>query len=180
MPVSTATELSQDVEDVAVGMGLAVLAAAPARLTAVVGSCIGVTVYSPKLRLGMLSHVVLPHAKGRTAYPAKYADTAVDHMRSVLEGRGVPGREACGQNRRRRLHVRRRRLHADRRGQRASRRRRPGGRRHPHRRLATSAAPSDAASRSTLPPERSPWKASASDPEPFDPRSPSSWTKLYW
>ena len=77
------------IEDVAVGMGLAALAGAPTRLKAVVGSCIGVTVYSPKLRLGMLSHVVLPQAKGRTDYPAKYADTAVTHMQTVLESRGA-------------------------------------------------------------------------------------------
>jgi chemotaxis protein CheD len=80
-------------EDVTVGMGLAALAGAPVRLKAVVGSCIGVTVYSPRLRLGMLSHVVLPHAKGRTDYPAKYADTAVSHMQRVLESHGAqPGK----------------------------------------------------------------------------------------
>ena len=37
----------------------------------------------------MLSHVVLPQAKGRTDYPAKYADTAVTHMQTVLESRGA-------------------------------------------------------------------------------------------
>jgi chemotaxis protein CheD len=76
-------------EDVVVGMGLSALAGAPGRLTAVVGSCVGVTLYCPQLQLGMLSHVVLPQSKGRTAYPAKYADTAVAHMRQVLEGRGA-------------------------------------------------------------------------------------------
>jgi chemotaxis protein CheD len=78
-----------DIDNVPVRMGQAALAGAPTRLKAVVGSCIGVTVYSPNLRLGMLSHVVLPRAKGRTAYPAKYADTAVGHMRAVLESRGA-------------------------------------------------------------------------------------------
>ena len=76
-------------EDVAVGMGMAALAVAPACLTAIVGSCIGVTIYSPELRLGMLGHIVLPQAKGRTDYPGKYADTAVNHMQSVLESRGA-------------------------------------------------------------------------------------------
>ena len=77
------------VEDLAVGMGLAALAIAPTCLKAVVGSCIGVSMYSPELRLGMLSHVVLPQAKGRTDYPGKYADTAISHMQSVLAGRGA-------------------------------------------------------------------------------------------
>jgi chemotaxis protein CheD len=80
---------TSDIDDILVGMGMAALAGAPRRLRAVVGSCVGVTVYSPRLRLGMLSHVVLPHANGRTAYPAKYADTAVVHMRSALESRGA-------------------------------------------------------------------------------------------
>ncbi len=79
-----------EVEEVVVGMGLAAMAGAPCRLKAVVGSCIGLTVYFPQLRLGMLSHVVLPHAKGRAGYPAKYADTAVSHMQSMLESRGAP------------------------------------------------------------------------------------------
>ena len=79
-------------EDIAVGMGTAVLAAAPRRLTAILGSCIGVSVYCPKLQLGMLSHVVLPAAKGCAANPAKYADTAVAHMCSVLQSRGAASR----------------------------------------------------------------------------------------
>jgi len=87
---SVAEQDVSPVEDVAVGMGLAALAEAPTRLKAVVGSCIGVTIYCPKLRLGMLSHVVLPRAKDRTDYPAKYADTAVSHMQRVLESRGAP------------------------------------------------------------------------------------------
>lgn len=72
-----------------VGMGQAVCARDPARLTAILGSCIAVTLYAPKLRLGMLSHVVLPHASSSTAYPAKFADTAVPHMLSVLKEHGV-------------------------------------------------------------------------------------------
>lgn len=86
MPMPTTV---REAEDASVGMGMAIFARAPARLTAVVGSCIGVAIYSPRLRLGMLSHVVLPCAKGHTAYPAKYADTAVRHMRAMLESRGA-------------------------------------------------------------------------------------------
>jgi chemotaxis protein CheD len=89
MAILTATAPA---EDIAVGMGAAVLAATPHRLTAILGSCIGVSVYCPKLHLGMLSHVVLPSSKGCATHPAKYADTAVAHMCSVLESRGVPSR----------------------------------------------------------------------------------------
>jgi chemotaxis protein CheD len=70
--------------DVPVGMGMATMAVAPARLTAVVGSCLGVAIYCPGPRLGMLAHVVLPWAKGRAANPARYADTAIAHMSAML------------------------------------------------------------------------------------------------
>jgi chemotaxis protein CheD len=36
-----------------------------------------------------LSHVVLPHASGQTAHPAKFADTVVPFMVSSLRDRGV-------------------------------------------------------------------------------------------
>jgi chemotaxis protein CheD len=79
-------------DQAAVAMGQAAMAAEPAWLTTILGSCIAVTLYSPQLRMGMLSHVVLPKSTGPTAYPAKFADTAVPHMVSVLQGQGVrPG-----------------------------------------------------------------------------------------
>ena len=76
-------------EHASVGIGEAVVAAEPAWLTTILGSCIAVTLYSPRLRLGMLSHVVLPHSTGPTAYPAKFADTAVPYMLSTLQSRGA-------------------------------------------------------------------------------------------
>jgi chemotaxis protein CheD len=73
----------------AVGIGQAFVASDPAQLTTILGSCIAVTMYSPHRRLGMLSHIVLPHASGTTAYPAKFADTAVPYMLSTLKDHGV-------------------------------------------------------------------------------------------
>lgn len=72
-----------------VGIGQAVLASDPAWLTTILGSCIAVTLYSPRLRLGMLSHVVLPQSTGPTTYPAKFADTAITHMLTTLQGQGA-------------------------------------------------------------------------------------------
>ena len=80
-------------DDVAVGMGQAAFAREPTRLTTILGSCIAVTMYSPRRRLGMLSHVVLPQSKGSTSNPAKFADTAVPHMLSTLRSQGVEPRE---------------------------------------------------------------------------------------
>jgi chemotaxis protein CheD len=73
----------------AVGIGQSVIASEPARLTTILGSCIAVTMYSPIHRIGMLSHVVLPHSAGETKHPAKFADTAVPHMLAALKERGV-------------------------------------------------------------------------------------------
>jgi chemotaxis protein CheD len=76
----------------AVGIGQAIFATEPTQLTTILGSCIALAMYSPQHRLGMLSHVVLPHAAGPTSSPAKFADTAVPHMISTLRSHGVrPG-----------------------------------------------------------------------------------------
>jgi chemotaxis protein CheD len=70
-------------------MGQAVFAAAPSRLTTIVGSCVAVTLYAPRRRLGMLGHIVLPKSRGGADRPAKYADTAIPHMLSTLQREGV-------------------------------------------------------------------------------------------
>jgi chemotaxis protein CheD len=80
-------------DEVAVGMGQSALAREPTRLTTILGSCVAVTLYSPRRRQGMLSHVVLPQSKGSTSNPAKFADTAVPHMLSALKSQGVEPRE---------------------------------------------------------------------------------------
>jgi chemotaxis protein CheD len=78
--------------EVAVGMGQAVFAREPARLTTILGSCVAVTLYSPHRRLGVLGHVVLPQSNGSASNPAKFADTAVPHMLATLKSHGVePG-----------------------------------------------------------------------------------------
>lgn len=80
-------------DEIAVGMGQSLFAGEPARLTTILGSCVAVTLYSPRRQLGMLSHIVLPQSKGNIKNPAKFADTAVPHMLSTLESRGIQLRE---------------------------------------------------------------------------------------
>jgi len=88
-----ATTTRTTTDRIAVGIGQAAVASEPNQITTILGSCIAITMYAPQARLGMLSHVVLPRSTGATAYPAKFADTAVTHMISVLEGRGIPTRK---------------------------------------------------------------------------------------
>lgn len=62
------------------GMGQIAVGAAPDVITTVLGSCIGLALYHPRSRHGMLAHIVLPASSGRTTPPGKFADVAVPHM----------------------------------------------------------------------------------------------------
>jgi chemotaxis protein CheD len=70
-------------------MGQAMFAAESSRLTTIVGSCVAVTLYSPRRRLGVLGHIVLPKSRGGADHPAKYADTAIPHMLLMLRREGI-------------------------------------------------------------------------------------------
>ncbi len=73
-----------------VGMGQIAVAKAPAFLCSVLGSCVGLALYHPRLKFGAYAHIVLPKASGRGALPGKFADTAVPHMLAELSKEGVP------------------------------------------------------------------------------------------
>ena len=64
----------------AIGMGQLVVAAEPVRLTAILGSCVGVVLYHQRTRRAGLAHVVLPESSGNVANPGKFSDTAVLKM----------------------------------------------------------------------------------------------------
>ena len=75
-----------------VGMGQIVVAEAPTRIVTVLGSCVGVSLYYPRLRLGALGHIVLPRSNGTATNPGKFADTAIPHMLQLLAEHGAkPG-----------------------------------------------------------------------------------------
>jgi chemotaxis protein CheD len=73
-----------------VGMGQIAAGRAPERFKAVLGSCIGLVLYHPRLKAGAMAHVVLPDSSGRSGAPGKFADTAVPEMLRLLKGMGVP------------------------------------------------------------------------------------------
>ncbi len=81
------SEVAVAAETKTVGMGKVAVAGEHARLTAVLGSCIGVAVHHLRSRRGALAHVVLPDSDGRATAPGKFADTAVPYILSQL---GVP------------------------------------------------------------------------------------------
>ncbi len=87
--MNSTCQTQQAANESSVGMGQIVVAQNPNRLGAVLGSCVGIALYHPRLRVGALAHVVLPCSNGQAANPGKYADTAVSHMLCLLRQRGV-------------------------------------------------------------------------------------------
>jgi len=56
------------------------------------GSCIGLTLYDPNLKLGAMVHIMLPESGGREDRPGKYADTAVPLIIKELVALGCKNR----------------------------------------------------------------------------------------
>jgi len=56
------------------------------------GSCIGLTLYDPNLRLGAMVHIMLPESGGREDRPGKYADTAIPLLVKELVALGSKNR----------------------------------------------------------------------------------------
>jgi len=73
-----------------VGMGQIAAGRDPERLRAILGSCIGLALYHPRLKAGTLAHIVLPDSAGRDGLPGKFADTAVPRMLDMLRELGAP------------------------------------------------------------------------------------------
>lgn len=68
-----------------VGMGQIVTAQPPTRLLSVLGSCIAVCVFHPRLKAAGMAHVVLPDSAGHSGSPGKFADTSVPALLAALE-----------------------------------------------------------------------------------------------
>ena len=76
-----------------VGMGQIALGCGHTRLTAVLGSCVAVTMHSAKHEVGILAHVILAQSSGRNSPPGKFADTAIPEMLRMMENAQVPQSE---------------------------------------------------------------------------------------
>ena len=59
-------------------------------LTAGLGSCIGICIHDPILKVGGMAHIMLPTASGSMGgNPAKYADTAISLLLEEISGMGA-------------------------------------------------------------------------------------------
>ena len=65
-----------------INIGIADLAvsASPNILRTILGSCVGICIYDPVIKVGGLSHIMLPTSKKPPSNFKKYADTAIPFM----------------------------------------------------------------------------------------------------
>ena len=82
--------MSDTARQTLVGMGQIAAGRAPEQMKAVLGSCIGLAIYHPRLKTGALAHIVLPDSAGRAGTPGKFVDTAVPEMVKLLRELGAP------------------------------------------------------------------------------------------
>ncbi len=75
--------------EILVGIGEFRVAKGAVLKTIGLGSCIGIALYDPLVKVGGLAHVMLPRSSNGTKRSAKYADHAVEMMLEAMERVGV-------------------------------------------------------------------------------------------
>lgn len=68
-----------------VGVGELVVSSEPAVLKTILGSCVGVALYSNQERVGGLIHIFLPKMNNIESNRAKYADTGIPLLIATIE-----------------------------------------------------------------------------------------------
>ena len=86
----TTLAVRNSAKETLVGMGQTAAGRAPERMKAILGSCIGLVLYHPRLKTGVMAHIVLPDSAGRSGTPGKFADTAIPEMLRQLKQLGTP------------------------------------------------------------------------------------------
>ncbi|AIG97917.1 Chemotaxis protein, stimulates methylation of MCP protein [Archaeoglobus fulgidus DSM 8774] len=74
--------------EILVGIGEFRVAKGAVLKTIGLGSCVGIALYDPKLKLGGLAHVMLPQSNNGTKRSANYADQAIEMMTEAMERLG--------------------------------------------------------------------------------------------
>ncbi|MCX7678584.1 MAG: chemotaxis protein CheD [Spirochaetes bacterium] len=72
-----------------VGIADYAIAKAPNILRTVLGSCVGICLYDPQLKIAGLSHIMLPSKNEKGGNDKKYADTAIELMLKEMESMGA-------------------------------------------------------------------------------------------
>jgi chemotaxis protein CheD len=83
--------LSKETRIINVGIAEIQIARSPGILRTTLGSCIGIVLYQPELKIGAISHIMLsndPMGKDKIKNPGKYAETAVPKLIEDFEKEG--------------------------------------------------------------------------------------------
>lgn len=87
--------LGKDSKIINVGIAEIQVARSPGILRTTLGSCIGIVLYQPDLRIGAISHIMLatdPIGRDKAKNPGKYGETALPILISQFEAEGAkPG-----------------------------------------------------------------------------------------
>jgi chemotaxis protein CheD len=66
----------------------------PAEVSTILGSCISVTMFSRRAKVGAICHALLPSGRPSTANEGfRYVDTSILYMLGMLEKKGIRGSE---------------------------------------------------------------------------------------
>ena len=83
--------LSRDSKVINVGIAEIMTAKSPNILRTTLGSCIGVVLYQPDLKIGAISHIMLakdPIGRDKLKNPGKYGETALPKLLKLMEEEG--------------------------------------------------------------------------------------------
>jgi len=69
-----------DFDLINIGIADMAVAASPNILRTILGSCVGICMYDPEVKVGGLAHIMLPTSKKASDNLKKYADTAIPLM----------------------------------------------------------------------------------------------------
>lgn len=76
-----------------IGIGEIAVSSSPDILKTILGSCVGVAIYSPMDRIGGLIHIMLPKLTNGDMNRTKYADTGIPILIDMMENKYRIGRQ---------------------------------------------------------------------------------------
>ncbi|HZX48370.1 MAG TPA: chemotaxis protein CheD [Nitrospirota bacterium] len=70
-----------------VGVGELAVSASPDVLKTILGSCVGIAIYSPRDKVGGLLHIMLPRLNNGDMNKTKYANSGIPELITIIEGK---------------------------------------------------------------------------------------------
>lgn len=70
-----------------VGVGELAVSASPDVLKTILGSCVGIAIYSPRDNVGGLLHIMLPRLNNGDMNKTRYANSGIPELITIIEGK---------------------------------------------------------------------------------------------